>query len=75
MLFYSRALFLGENEDQLIAECKAWCSSFRVFRKCFSKVSYRDRPDGLIAIAPIVEKKLEDLKLSEILSFWVAGAS
>ncbi len=65
-LFYCRALFLGENEDQLISDCKKrGAQIFECSENVFQKMSYRDRPDGLIAIAPIVEKKLQDLQLSE----------
>lgn len=65
-LFYCRALFLGENEDQLIQDCRARGSKiFETSEGVFRKMSYRDRPDGLLALAPVVEKKLSDLKLSD----------
>lgn len=66
VLYYCRALFLGENEDQLIKRCRdRGTKVFECSEKVFRKMSYRDRPDGLIALAPIVHKKLADLQLSE----------
>lgn len=59
-LFISRELFLGENEDSLIRELS--CAEIIECPKfLFEKISYRDRPDGLLAIA--VQKKflLEDI--------------
>lgn len=52
-LFFCPELFLGENENGLIDQIKKqnvpiFCCSEQVFRK----MSYRDRPDGLIAVAP-----------------------
>jgi len=65
-LFYCRTIFLGENEDQLIQDCRArGAKVFECSENVFRKMSYRDRPDGLIALAPIVEKRLEDLKLTD----------
>lgn len=52
-LFICRSLFLGANEDALIQRAQA--SGAKVLtcsEKVFHKISYRDRPDGLLAIAP-----------------------
>ncbi|MCI5052018.1 MAG: RNA methyltransferase [Simkaniaceae bacterium] len=48
-LFSCEELFLGSNEDELIAQIDA--PRFHLPSHLFEKVSYRDRPDGLIAIA------------------------
>lgn len=65
-LFYCRALFLGENEDRLIEDCRSrGAQVYECSENVFRKMSYRDRPDGLIALAPIVQKKLQDLNLSD----------
>jgi TrmH family RNA methyltransferase len=48
-LFISPECFLGENEESLIASIR--CPIFELPRKIFEKISYRDRPDGLIAVA------------------------
>ncbi|MDF3818289.1 RNA methyltransferase [Leptospira sp. 96542] len=50
-LFISPECFLGENENKLIE--RANCPVYELPRKIFEKISYRDRPDGLIAIAEI----------------------
>src|SRR5207237_247331 len=47
---------------EIKAKCKAvlHCS-----QPVFSKLSYRDRPDGLLAISPQTHLHLKDLKLKE----------
>lgn len=64
-LFICRDLFLGTNEPDLI---KAITSKGAQLYECtsqvFQKMSYRDRPDGLIAIAPQRKKHLTDLHFS-----------
>ncbi len=65
ILFICPALFLGENERVLIdkmeedavdvVEC-----SVDVFRK----MSYRDRPDGLLAVAPQMTGTVDDISFS-----------
>ena len=53
-LFVSQECFLGINEDSLIDEIeKSGTPIFELPRKIFEKISYRDRPDGLIAIGNI----------------------
>ena len=62
-LFVSPTHFLGENETALIE--KISCEVFEVSPDVFEKMSYRDRPDGLLAIAKKEEKTLRDLTLSK----------
>lgn len=50
-LLCSPECFLGENEYSLISEIGV--KSIKVPKKIFEKISYRDRPDGLIATARI----------------------
>jgi TrmH family RNA methyltransferase len=59
-LFFCPDLFLGSNERALIAQCKM---AIECTREVFAKISYRDRPDGLLAVAPQFHLKLTDLKL------------
>ena len=61
-LFICPELFLGSNEGQLIERAAA--AGGRVIactEKVFRKLSYRDRPDGLLAVAPQEHKSLHDL--------------
>lgn len=61
--FYCPELFLGENENQLIKRIGSkGASLFQCDEKVFRKMSYRDRPDGLIAVAPQVRHTLDDLE-------------
>lgn len=62
-LFICPALFLGENEEKLIekiAKDKTHYCSESVFRS----ISYRDRPDGLIAVAEQMHHPLNFIALS-----------
>lgn len=60
-LFYCPEFFLGENEEELIR--KAGGQALECSKEVFEKISYRDRPDGLLAIAPQSHLSLIDLKL------------
>lgn len=62
-LFICRELFLGTNEEALIARLeKKGAKLFSCSEQVFRKISYRDRPDGLIAIAPQQHLTLKDLE-------------
>jgi TrmH family RNA methyltransferase len=58
-LFICPDLFLGSNEPQLIQ--KIGIETYTLPPHLFEKISYRDRPDGLIAIAHQMQKTLADL--------------
>ncbi|MCH9610053.1 MAG: 23S rRNA (uridine(2479)-2'-O)-methyltransferase [Chlamydiales bacterium] len=60
MLFVCEPLFLGSNEKTLIEKLN--CPTFAVSEPVFRSLSYRDRPDGLIAIAKQEHHGLEILK-------------
>lgn len=63
-LFFCPELFLGTNEGALRNQCKS-AAQIECTKEVFSKISYRDRPDGLLAVAPQVHLKLSDLKLKK----------
>jgi RNA methyltransferase, TrmH family len=71
-LYICPSLFLGSNEEALIARSGAKVISCN--EPIFHKISYRDRPDGLLAIAPQRHLKLENLPLSPNPLFIVAEA-
>ncbi len=48
-LFISPECFLGTSEQSLVERSN--CPVFQLPKKIFEKISYRDRPDGLIAVA------------------------
>ncbi len=65
-LFFCRALFLGTNEDELLRRAAAaGADLLDCSEAVFRKLSYRDRPDGLLAIAPIQRRTLAELRLPE----------
>ena len=59
-LFFCPELFLGTNEPELIA--KAGGETVECTKEVFEKLSYRDRPDGLLATAPQRHLGLSDLE-------------
>lgn len=75
MLFICPELFLGTNEKALITRIAAKGTKvIPCTEKVFQKISYRDRPDGLIAIAPQTHLTLNDLKSSPNPFYIVAEA-
>jgi TrmH family RNA methyltransferase len=65
ILFTCPSLFLGVNEQTLIQRVKQQGAQlFECSEKVFQKLSYRDRPDGLIAVAKQQHLTLNDLQAS-----------
>jgi len=64
-LFTCPALFLGKNEDALIARAREANSQvLECEQAVFEKMAYRDRPEGLLAVAKQVHRGLDDISLS-----------
>jgi RNA methyltransferase, TrmH family len=65
-LYFSPDWFLGKNEPALIEHAKQTGTQiFEVSKDVFTKFTYRDRPDGLLAVAKQWHTGLDDLKLSQ----------
>ncbi|MDP2990628.1 MAG: RNA methyltransferase, partial [Kiritimatiellota bacterium] len=63
-LFVCKALFLGKNEPQLIAQCRQAGAELRPCTPpVFETMASRQRPERLLAIFPQVHLALSDLKL------------
>jgi TrmH family RNA methyltransferase len=63
-LFTCPELFMGTNEPALIERCRAaGADLLECTRPVFEKMSYRDRPEGLLAVAPQVRRTLAELTL------------
>lgn len=72
-LFVCPELFLGENENALIQELVAkGATPFECSESVFRKLSYRDRPDGLLAIGVKSHLALDNLKIVSPSFFVVA---
>jgi TrmH family RNA methyltransferase len=71
-LFVCPEFFLGVNEEALIRETKG--QVIECAPHVFEKLSYRDRPDGIVAVARQMGKKLSDLQLQDNPFFLVAEA-
>ncbi|MFZ0564592.1 MAG: RNA methyltransferase [Chlamydiales bacterium] len=75
LLFTCSSLFLGSHEPRLIENLqKSGAIVFPCSEPVFRKLSYRDRPDGLIGVAKQRHCSLEDLKVQERALFVVAEA-
>ena len=62
-LFISPSLFLGVNEGALIERLRYQGTKiFNCDPAVFKKISYRDRPDGLLGVAPQQERTFKDLE-------------
>ena len=62
-IYFSPEWFLGENEPALIEQAQAsGAVAFELTKDAFAKVAYRERPDGLLAVAPQWRRSLEDLE-------------
>ena len=65
-LFTCQELFQGENEPALIDDCRnAGATITECSPPVFRKMAYRDRPEGLLALAPQVSNSLQDLTLPD----------
>lgn len=60
-IFYCPELFLGQNEMPLVYSFEN-CDKIECASEPFMKMSYRDRPDGLIAIASQTKRQRGDLE-------------
>lgn len=62
-LFVCPSLFLGKNEPDLIAQIQSnGATVFTCSPAVFEKLSYRDRPDGLLAVAVQMKTSLATLQ-------------
>ena len=60
--------FLGENEPALIEQVRqTGAQLFELSKDAFAKVAYRERPDGLLAVAPQWKRSLDDLNVGRAL--------
>jgi RNA methyltransferase, TrmH family len=63
-LYYAPGWFLGENEPALLAQAEAaGAKLYELSKEAFAKVAYRERPDGILAVAPQWARTLADLPL------------
>ncbi len=63
-VFFCPEFFLGENETALIQRAKQKNTIiYQTSSQVFEKVSYRDRPDGLLAVGKQMKRTLKDISL------------
>jgi TrmH family RNA methyltransferase len=74
-LFVCPEWFQGSNEDALIAQCSSvGAEILHCAPAVFEKIAYRDRPEGLLAVAPQIRRTLADLVVPECPLLIVAEA-
>ena len=56
------SLYLGGNEEELLGHVEGRVPVFEVTEPVFRKVSYRDRPEGLLAVLAQPQLALSDLR-------------
>lgn len=60
--FFCEEMFLGENEGRLIEGFyQRGAKIYKCSPAAFTKIAYRDRPEGILAVAPQRRKTLADL--------------
>ena len=65
-LYFCPALYLDSGADALVSKLrKSAVPVFQCSEAAFRKMSYRDTPDGLMALSPLVGKSLAELDLPE----------
>ncbi len=62
-IFFCPSFFLGLSEADLMHRSRAQ-NLYKCKENIFEKLSYRDRPDGLVAVAKIHKKGITDLKIA-----------
>lgn len=63
-LYICSELFIDSGSERLAKEIRnSGIATFRCTETVFRKISYRDTPDGLMALSPLVGKQLHELKL------------
>ena len=62
--YFTPSMFLGDNENTLLSSLQdRGAKLIKVPESILQKMSYRDRPEGLIALSPIQEHKLENMPI------------
>ena len=63
-LFICPQIYLGDNEPALVEAARSRCNArvTEVVEPVFEKMAYRDRPEGLLAVAPIPEWELAGIR-------------
>ena len=65
-VYFSPDWFLGENEPALLEQAQAaGAQLFELTKDAFAKVAYRERPDGLLAVAPQWQRSLAELSFPD----------
>jgi len=65
-LFYCTERFRGGESAQVVEACRAAGAGLVACdAAAFDKVAYRENPDGLLAVAPLIRRRLADLRVPD----------
>ena len=66
-IFHCPEFYLkNENEPALVEEsARLGAEIYTCSKVCFTKIAYKERPDGLLMVGPHVSRRLDSLKLPE----------
>jgi TrmH family RNA methyltransferase len=73
-VFYCPALNPWQLDDVLARSEKSGAELVEVTLPVFQKLAYRENPDGIVAVLPIVRRRLDDLAPGQLPLFLVAEA-
>lgn len=74
-LFFCPELFKDDKEESILNHChKAGINLIQCSKPVFEKISYRERPNGLLALATQIQTSLEQLPVKENMLLVVAEA-
>ena len=76
-VYHCPAFYLGCNEPALLDRARGACEAtlIEATAAVFAKLSYRDRPDGLLAVAPVPAWTLDDLPLPAADALYVVATA
>ena len=76
-VYHCPAFYLGANESALLDRARRNCGAELIPTDdlVFAKLSYRDRPDGLLAVAPMPEWKIEGLSDPPVDALYVVATA
>ncbi len=62
--YFCKDFFLGSNEMALLEKIAAsGCAMFETAKHVFEKISYRERPEGLLGVLPFLDTSLETFQI------------
>ncbi len=76
-VYHCPSFYLGSNEPALLDRARKTCGAalIETDKTVFTKLSYRDRPDGLLAVAPMPVWTIDQLPQSSVEPLYVVATA